>query len=492
MNSGWSARTIGAAQKEWAVRLGLVLGLVVSPLGGCGSDDTKDATTADATGNDGTSQDGTAQDGTAADGTGADASDKVNTLVADGEYLMGIKLSLGGAQLVAKAVITAEGEAGKGGKILTIDVYGANSDGWVDTTPFASAKDIAVAADGTFKVDAGAVTVPALASPTGTPVPATLIFIGQIVPEGGFCGAIEGEVPDFKADLKGSTFRAVTWPDKVPKDYAVTCPGATGKVYEPIKTCPTLKGGNNAMTSATFDRNFDLYLPEGATATTGDTKFPVVVLYHGNTGNAQGILDETGWKAAADGKAILIVPNTTASVDGSKPVLDWRFAEKVFDMDNRELVFFDDMLGCVGKQFAVDAKRVYVTGMSAGGLMSTFLAANRSEVIAAAAPLSGGYLHDWPDAKRKVPFLYTWGGDKDEAYSQDFHKLALAILAVFDAKGYLHADCNHGTGHKIPVGFSTHQWNWLSKFTLDTKGDPHEGKLPEGFPSWCTPAKAPK
>ena len=150
------------------------------------------------------------------------------------------------------------------------------------------------------------------------------------------------------------------------------------------------------------------------------------------------------------------------------------------------------MLGCVGKQFAADAQRVYVTGMSAGGLMTTFLAANRSEAIATVAPLSGGYLHDWPDAKRKVPFLYTWGGDKDEAYSQDFNKLALSILAIFDAKGYLHADCNHGTGHKVPVGFSANQWDWMSKFALDTKGDPHEGKLPAGFPDWCTPAKAPK
>ncbi|MCB9739618.1 MAG: prolyl oligopeptidase family serine peptidase [Deltaproteobacteria bacterium] len=473
----------GALMREIATIVGWSLvGLLALP--GCSSDDggSSSATGQDASGADGTAADGSAADGTASDTGGA------TPLVANGDYLMGIKLSLGGAQLVMKLSVTAEGEAGAAGKFLTFDVYAANAFGFVSEAPIASGKDIAIAADGTFAVALGKVTVPGKASPTGTPVEADLTINGTVASDGTFCGDVTGEVPAFKADLKGSTFRAVPWPSEFPKEYDVVCPGAEAKRYDPIATCPKLAAGSNTMTSATFERTFELYLPAAATDTS--TKLPIVFLYHGNTGNAKGIAEATGWNTYYEtAGAIVVVPNTTPEVDGSKPVLDWRFAEKVFDRDNRELVFFDDLRKCVAEQYAVDADRLYVTGMSAGGMMTTFLALNRGEAIAAVAPLAGGYLHDFPDAARKVPFLVTWGGPTDMAYSQNFDTLAKGLIANLTEKGHVHHDCEHSLGHKIPPNYVGFVWSWLSAFDRDSKDDAHAGKLPAGAPDFCSVPK---
>ncbi len=210
-------------------------------------------------------------------------------------------------------------------------------------------------------------------------------------------------------------------------------------VYENIAKCPTLKAGMNKMTSATFDRQFMLVLPAAATGTDSVAKLPIVFVYHGNTGNAAGILKSTTWDTMHANETadpfILVAPETSAIVGDSKPVLDWRYGEKVFDADNRELVFFSDMLKCIGEQHAVNTDRVYVTDMSGGGMMTTFLTAHRGKHIAAAAPLSGGYLHDWPKEAAQVPMLVTWGGEKDEAYNQNFHTLAQTVMKALKDNG---------------------------------------------------------
>ncbi len=471
----------------------LLLALALAPA--CSSDDgdssAPDTSAADAAGgsdatagSDAGDQDGAGSDTQATADTGPA---KTNTLLADGDYFVGIKLSLAGAQLRMKVALTAEGEAGKGGKILTFDLYGLGAaDDWVSDAPIASAKDVTVKADGTFSVDLGKVTVPAKSSPTGTPVESNMVVHGTVdSATNSFCGDFSGDIPAFQANLKGTTFKAVPF-GKEADPYEVGCK-VDKVVYEPIKTCPTLKAGANLIKSAGFDRNVLMVLPDGATAT--DAKLPVVVVYHGNTGNAAGILASTGWATlhAKETKTpfILIAPDTTALVDGKKPVLDWRYGEKAFDLDNRELVLFDDLLKCVGEQFSVDSKRVYVTGMSAGGMMTTFVTAHRGAKVAASSPFSGGYLHTWPKDATKVPMLVNWGGENDFAYKQNFHTLALNLMKSLDAASWWYASCNHGTGHKIPLDLVKHTWTFLQAHTLG--GAPAFDKgLPSDFPSYCS------
>ncbi|MCO4761738.1 MAG: hypothetical protein KC502_09555 [Myxococcales bacterium] len=414
---------------------------------------------------------------------------KTNTLLPDGEYFVGIKLTLAGTQLRMKGKVSAEGTKEDGGKLLKFDMYALGED-WVSPTAVGSASDVEVKSDGTFTIDFGLVTVPAKASPTGSPVDANLTLAGSIDSAAGtFCGTLTGDIPAFKADLKGSTFKGVAF-GKEADPYEVSC-GAEVKLYKPITTCPTLKAGANEMTSAEHKRTFIVNLPAEAT---GTKKLPVVFVYHGNTGNAADILKALGWPTIqTDAKAdpfILVAADTTADVGGSKPVLDWRFGEKVFDMDNRELVFFDDMLKCVSEQYSVDSDRIYVNGMSAGAMMTTFLTLHRGKKLAATAPFSGGYLHDWPKDAPKVPMLVTWGGDEDFAYKQNFDTLAKALMGNLDANGWFYGLCNHGTGHKAPGAVVKAAWSFLKAHKLGEKASPFAAGLPKDFPDYCKlPAK---
>lgn len=458
---------------------------------GCGSDGdtTSETTPADAAAADGAAADGAAADagGSSPDGAAVDASKKTNTLLADGEYFVGVKLSLAGAQLRMKVALTAEGEASKGGKLLTFDLYGLGSaDDWVSPAPIATAKDVVVKADGTFSVDLGKVTVPAKSSPTGTPVESNMVVIGTVDSKAStFCGSFSGNIPAFEADLKGTTFKAVPFGTQA-DPYEVGCSINT-VTYTPIDKCPKLEVGLNKIKSAGFDRTFLLYLPAAATKT-ASTGHPVVVLYHGNTGSAAGIVKSTGWREIQKGETadpfILIAPDTSALVGDKKPVLDWRYGEKVFDYDNRELVMFDDMLKCVGEQHKIDEKRVYVTGMSAGGMMTTFLSAHRTAKLAATAPFSGGYLHKWPSEGPKTPMLVIWGGEKDFAYSQNFHTLAQTLMKSLTDNKWWFARCNHGTGHNIPVSLVKNAWTFLKGHRLG-EASPFAKGLPSDFPSFC-------
>jgi len=55
-----------------------------------------------------------------------------------------------------------------------------------------------------------------------------------------------------------------------------------------------------------------------------------------------------------------------------------------------DIAFFDTLLQHLSSLYPVDAKRIFATGISNGGIFSHFLAANRAEVIAAIAPVAGG------------------------------------------------------------------------------------------------------
>ncbi|HXX94685.1 MAG TPA: esterase, partial [Planctomycetota bacterium] len=55
-----------------------------------------------------------------------------------------------------------------------------------------------------------------------------------------------------------------------------------------------------------------------------------------------------------------------------------------------DLAFIDELLVEVARRHPVDEKRIFATGISNGGFFSHWLAAHRSEKIAAIAPVAGG------------------------------------------------------------------------------------------------------
>ena len=71
------------------------------------------------------------------------------------------------------------------------------------------------------------------------------------------------------------------------------------------------------------------------------------------------------------------------------------------------------MLDKIAAEFCVDPKRVYATGFSSGGAMSTYIACSASDRFAAVVPGGGVNLVDPSCQKAPIP-MYAYHGTKDD------------------------------------------------------------------------------
>lgn len=402
-------------------------------------------------------------------------------IIADGKYYMGMQVVPFGIKLFFEADLVTEASAGGGGKIRSLALTAVSKEGVVVPGVIASAKEVVVAKDGSFKVDFGSLVLPAKGSPTSTDVPIELNLTGILKADSAFCGLVDGYVPSFKVALTGSKFKAVTW-GKHTTSGETSCEGDPKKVYTGIATCPTLAVGKNAMKSAEIDRSFQVYLPDAGTPADA---VPLVFLYHGVDGSGDGVLKETQFATLLKSESFVLVVPESARVNGTKLKTDWYYGSSLFGMDNPDLVFFDDMVKCASDQYKIDPKRIYVTGMSGGGLMTTFAAMHRGAKVAAAAPFSGGYLHAFAAPAHKLPMLITWGGKTDKAFEQDFDILAKELIGNFSKHGHFVVQCEHTTGHKWPLAMNAAAWAFLSVQRLGEPIVQFASGLPSAFPPYC-------
>lgn len=408
-----------------------------------------------------------------------------STLIKDGDYFVALHVAAFGIDLFFKAVILGDGKVGEGGKLRLIALRPINTKTGEVGDAIAAACDVPVGKDGTFTAKFGEVVLPAKSSPSLNDVNLTLELVGKVQAADVLCGLAEGKVPIFKVELTGSKFKAVAF-GKQTTPPETSCEGTTSKQHAPIDKCPALGAGPNAFKSAGLDRTFDVWLPASGTPTAA---VPLVFLYHGVGGSSATIVKDSGFaKLLETEKFILVVPNS-ATPEGKKLSLDWFTGAAAFDKDNPDLVFFDDLIKCTSASWQIDPDRVYVTGMSGGGLMTVMLTLHRGKSIAATAPFSGGYLHAWPTPAGTPPVLVTWGGKTDEAFSQKFELLAQELLTNFKKDGRFIVRCEHTLGHKWPLEMNVAAWKFLSSFTRGKADNPLAAGLGKEFPAYCTVSK---
>lgn len=115
---------------------------------------------------------------------------------------------------------------------------------------------------------------------------------------------------------------------------------------------------------------------------------PVVFVYHGGGGTANGMLNLSKFNQVADREQFIVVyPQGIGRNwnDGRVTAVSQAHRDQIDD-----LAFFDAMLQTISGEHPIDERRVFVTGISNGGIFSQFVAANRSSKIAAIAPVVGG------------------------------------------------------------------------------------------------------
>ncbi len=150
-----------------------------------------------------------------------------------------------------------------------------------------------------------------------------------------------------------------------------------------------------------------MHIPNGSER----TNTPVVFVFHGRGGNSEAISKKmaihTFWP-----EAIVVYPQGLPSAiryaaTGVKP--GWQ--QGIGDKNDRDLMFFDEILRTLRAEFEIDESRVFVTGHSMGGAFSYLLWCARGDVIAAVAS-SAGTPRNFDRCKPK-PAMHI-AGERDE------------------------------------------------------------------------------
>ena len=115
---------------------------------------------------------------------------------------------------------------------------------------------------------------------------------------------------------------------------------------------------------------------------------PLVVVMHGCNQNAADYLAQSGWREAADADGFVLLLPEQRSVN--HPTRCLNFAERLdLIRDSGEALSIRQMVAHAAGRHAVDADRVFVTGLSAGGGMTSVMLATYPDVFAAGAIVAG-------------------------------------------------------------------------------------------------------
>ncbi|HJV84249.1 MAG TPA: PHB depolymerase family esterase [Noviherbaspirillum sp.] len=152
--------------------------------------------------------------------------------------------------------------------------------------------------------------------------------------------------------------------------------------------------GNSTNHAGT--RTWKLYIPS---AYTGQS-LPLVVMLHGCTQNPDDFAAGTGMNMVAEDKHCFVLYPGQAKEANASHCWNW-FNPVDQRRDSGEASIIADMTRQVIREYAIDTRRVYVAGLSAGGAMAAVMGASYPDLYAAIGVHSGlphGVAHNLPSA----------------------------------------------------------------------------------------------
>lgn len=134
------------------------------------------------------------------------------------------------------------------------------------------------------------------------------------------------------------------------------------------------------LTSGGRRRTALVHVPPGAAA---GQRLPILLAFHGSRANGAFMAGYSGLSVVADGEGFLAVYPYAASGGWNQSSTSPTAPDDVR--------FTSDLLDVLEDRWCVDARRVYATGVSAGGGMVARLGCQLSARIAAIAPVAGSF-----------------------------------------------------------------------------------------------------
>jgi polyhydroxybutyrate depolymerase len=159
--------------------------------------------------------------------------------------------------------------------------------------------------------------------------------------------------------------------------------------------------GKEILSSLHHDGRTRTYLVHLPASYSKNKTWPVVLVFHGGGGNGEQMAKMTGFSRKADQEGFIAVyPNGTGLWQSrfltwnSGNCCAWAYENRIDDVG-----FIRALIGQLKKDYPVDDRRVYATGISNGGMMSYRLACELSDRIVAIGPVAGAQNTDCKPAK---------------------------------------------------------------------------------------------
>ena len=146
-------------------------------------------------------------------------------------------------------------------------------------------------------------------------------------------------------------------------------------------------------THASLTRRYKLYTPPGSAGSadsTGSTDkgLPLVVMLHGCTQNPDDFAAGTGMNALAREQGLYVLYPAQSADANPQRCWNW-FKHNHQSRGRGEAALLASMTLSIMQQHGIDARRVYIAGLSAGGAMAAIVAAAYPEIYAAVGVHSG-------------------------------------------------------------------------------------------------------
>ena len=159
------------------------------------------------------------------------------------------------------------------------------------------------------------------------------------------------------------------------------CDGAqTGNQASQKSSQYSTGSGHNVSGKIMHDglmRNYLLYIPDSLKE---EHDIPLVLVFHGGFGSGARIARRVGMNAIADKEKFIV-----AYPDGIDR--HWNDGRSTTASGADDVSFIMALIERIKEEYMIDEKRIYATGLSNGGYLTTRLACETSDVIAAFAPV---------------------------------------------------------------------------------------------------------
>jgi polyhydroxybutyrate depolymerase len=161
------------------------------------------------------------------------------------------------------------------------------------------------------------------------------------------------------------------------------------------------------LVSGQRSRTYRLFVPPGYD---GHQRLPLVLDLHGSGGNAAGQARNSGLETLSATERFIVA---TLDAEGGR----WNVPVQGGRPD--DVAYVSDVISDVAKRVCTDDTRVYATGFSGGGRMTSLLACQLGSRLAAVAPVAG-LRFPGPCNGRPIPVL-TFHGLADRQNPYDGH-----------------------------------------------------------------------